>query len=183
MAFFENLNDSYFLIYPGIGEPCFDSDDWDNDIESIDDIECEAAKIFWWDGDYDYLINPETGEKWVFLLTEEFYEGYLPYFVEPFFDPIFEELPKIDPLKRGIFTSIMAYTSLGVKKLAGDQKYYVNDRNEVAEGFGDFMKIGAECLRWDKEDIDTDGWQFYDSVETRNDCFELCLVSENCVGV
>ena len=50
---------------------------------------------------------------------------------------------------------------MGVQKLAGNQKYYVNDRNEIAEGYNDFMKIGSECLRWDGEDIDVAGYAFF----------------------
>lgn len=69
---------------------------------------------------------------------------------------------------------MMAYTSMAVQKLAGNQKFYVNERNEQAEGFGDFMKIGSECLRWDEEDIDTDGWDIYQSNVTRMNCFDIC---------
>ena len=69
---------------------------------------------------------------------------------------------------------MMVYTSMAVQKLAGNQKYYVNERNEKAEGFGDFMKIGSECLRWDEEDIDIDGWDIYHSNVTRMNCFDIC---------
>ena len=78
---------------------------------------------------------------------------------------------------------MMAYTSMAVQKLAGNQKYYVNERNEQAEGFGDFMKIGSECLRWDEEDIDIDGWDIYHSNVTRMNCFDICQETDNCVGL
>lgn len=77
----------------------------------------------------------------------------------------------------------MAYTSMAVQKLAGNQKHYVNERNELAEGFGDFLKIGSECLRWDQSDIDEFDPYFYQSGLTRNDCFDICLETDNCVGV
>lgn len=88
---------------------------------------------------------------------------------------------------------LMAYNSMEIKKLAGDQKYYINDRLEMAEGFGDFIKIGTECLTWDKEDIDVelllinseegDEIQEYAINLLQEECFELCLVSDGCVGV
>lgn len=88
---------------------------------------------------------------------------------------------------------LMAYTSMEVKKLAGDQKYYINDRLEMAEGFGDFIKIGSECLTWEKEDIEVElllinseeGGEIdeYTINWIQEECFELCLVSDGCVGV
>ena len=117
----------------------------------------------------------------------------MPLYQEPHYDPAFDGLSKVDPLSRGIFMGLMAYTSMEVKKLAGDQKYYINDRLEMAEGFGDFIKIGTECLTSDKEDIDVElllinseeggETQEYAIKMLQEECFELCLVSDGCAGV
>lgn len=89
---------------------------------------------------------------------------------------------KVDSTKRGIFIGLLAYTALSSSKMAGNQKFYVNDRNEVATGLGDFMRIGSECLKYDLTDIDANGWDSYTALMTNIECFDVCRDKEDCVG-
>ena len=73
---------------------------------------------------------------------------------------------------------------MSVNKYAGNQKYYVNERNEAAEAVGgDFLNIGSICLKFDSSDIDVDGWSSYSSGYTQDDCLNACRESVDCVGV
>lgn len=49
---------------------------------------------------------------------------------------------------------MLAYTALSSNKMIGNQKFNVNNRNEVAPIEGHFLRIGSECLKYDLSDID-----------------------------